>query len=60
MAFFAFRNVKKLANTEKESIEESWKKPNKHYLFIWVPNLAFIKERVFDYILFGNFNINKL
>ena len=53
LAFYSFRNVKKLANTEKDSIEENWKKPNKHYLLIFVPNLAFLNERVSEHILFG-------
>jgi hypothetical protein len=51
--FYKNKNIKKLANVNESMIEESWKKKNKHYLFIYLPSYSFIKERVFEYILFG-------
>ena len=46
------RYVKKLAEIDKKTILESWKKKNKHYLFIYVPNYVMLKEPIFEEILF--------
>jgi hypothetical protein len=46
------RHVVQLAENSKNRILESWKKPNKHYLFIYVPNYVMLKEQLFDEIMF--------
>jgi hypothetical protein len=50
---YAYRNVNVLANIDKKSIQKNWNIPNKHYLFVWLPNYSYLKESTFEFILFG-------
>jgi thiol-disulfide isomerase/thioredoxin len=46
------RHVAQLAETDKQRIAQDWKKLNKHFLLIYVPNWAFLKEAIFEEIFF--------
>jgi hypothetical protein len=50
---YAYRNVNVLANIDKKSIQKNWNIPNKHFLFVWLPNYSYLKEATFEFILFG-------
>ena len=50
---YAYRNVNVLANLNKSSIKKNWSIPNKHYLFVWLPNYTYLKEPTFEFLLFG-------
>jgi len=46
------RQVRQLAITDKSLFRKSWIQKNKTILYIWLPNWAFLKENLFNYILF--------
>ena len=46
------KQVKQLANTEKKLFSKSWSQPNKNILFVYVPNWSFLKESIFNFILY--------
>lgn len=48
------RNVSQLAETDKKMIEYQMNTKNKILLFIYVPNWSFLKENIFDAILFDS------
>jgi hypothetical protein len=54
MISYPTRNVSQLAETDKKMIEDQMNTPNKILLFIYVPNWSFLKENIFDAILFDS------
>jgi hypothetical protein len=54
MISYPTRNVSQLAETDKKMIENQMNTPNKILLFIYVPNWSFLKENIFDAILFDS------
>jgi len=46
------RNVRQLANTNKNLFKKTWNEKNKSILYIWLPNWAFLKENLFNFILY--------
>jgi hypothetical protein len=51
------RNIRRLAETDKKQITKDWNELNKHFLFIYVPNWAFLKEPIFEDIFFKSSHI---
>ena len=49
---YPHRNVIKLGETDKKIIQHQWTLPNKHFLYIHVPTWVYLKENIFDNILF--------
>ena len=49
---FPKRQVRQLANCDKNTFKECWEKPNKNILFVYLPSWAFLKENIFNYILY--------
>jgi len=49
---FPKKQVRQLATTDKSLFKKTWNESNKTVLYIWLPNWAFIKEKLFNYILY--------
>lgn len=49
---FPKRHVRKLAITDRKLFKKTWDESNKTILFVYLPNWAFLKENVFNFILY--------
>ena len=55
---YPIRQVRQLANCDKSSFKENWNKyndnnrQNKNTLFVYLPTWAFLKENIFNFILY--------
>ena len=46
------RQVRQLATTDRKLFKKTWNEKNKTVLFVWLPNWAFLKESLFNFILY--------
>lgn len=51
--FYINRNIVELAEVDQKKIENQLSKKDKHFLYIYVPNMSFLKEKIMEFILYG-------